>query len=45
MHVVVAGDAAQFADALRAKRPDAKVLKADMLDFDSVTLQSPPPVK
>jgi zinc protease len=45
MHVVVAGDAAQFADALRAKRPDAKVLQADTLDFDSVTLQSPPPVK
>jgi zinc protease len=45
MHVVVAGDAAQFADALRAKRPDAKVLQADTLDFDSVTLQSPPPVQ
>jgi zinc protease len=45
LHVVVAGDAAQFADALRAKRPDAQVLQADTLDFDSVTLQSPPPVK
>ena len=45
MHVVVAGDAAQFADALRAKRPDAKVLQADTLDFDSVTLQAPPPAK
>jgi zinc protease len=45
MHVVVAGDAAQFADALRAKRADAQVLQADTLDFDSATLQAPTPAK
>ncbi len=45
MHVVVAGDAAQFADALRAKHPDAQLLQADALDFDSVTLQAPPPAQ
>jgi zinc protease len=45
MHVVVAGDASQFADALKAKRPDAHVLQADSLDFDSVTLQAPSPTQ
>jgi hypothetical protein len=45
MHVVVAGDAAQFADALKAKRPEAQVLQADTLDFDSVTLQAPSPAQ
>jgi zinc protease len=45
MHVVVAGDAAQFADALRAQRADAQVLQADTLDFDSATLQAPTPAK
>ncbi len=40
-HVVVVGDAAQFAAAIRKNHPKAVLLKSTSLDLDSPSLQSP----
>ena len=38
LSIVVAGDASKFADALRAKYPDLKVVAQDKVDLDRATL-------
>lgn len=43
--VVVVGDAAQFAPALRKAEPKAALLEADKLDLDSASLRSPTAVR
>ncbi|KRE97650.1 multidrug transporter [Frateuria sp. Soil773] len=40
-HVVVAGDAAQFAPAIRKAHPQAQVLPMDALDLDRADLRAP----
>ncbi len=42
-HVVVVGDAAQFAAAIRKEHPKAVLLESTALDLDSPDLQSPGP--
>ncbi|HZX72269.1 MAG TPA: pitrilysin family protein [Rhodanobacter sp.] len=41
-HVVVVGDAAQFAAAIRKEHPKAVLLESTALDLDSPSLQAPP---
>jgi len=41
--VIVAGDAAQFGDALRAEHPDTRTIEAKRLDLDDPALVSPAP--
>ncbi|HEY5306989.1 MAG TPA: insulinase family protein, partial [Casimicrobiaceae bacterium] len=41
--VIVAGDAAQFGDALRAEHPDTRTIEAKRLDLDDSALVSPAP--
>ena len=40
--VVVVGDAAKFASAIRKEHPKALLLQSDALDLDSPSLQAPP---
>ena len=40
--VVVVGDAAQFAAAIRQAHPHAELLQSTALDLDSPSLQAPP---
>ncbi len=42
-HVVVVGDAAQFAGAIRKQHPEALLLESTALDLDSASLQAPRP--
>jgi hypothetical protein len=39
--VIIAGDAATFAPALRAKAPKLEVIAVDKLDLDSPSLRKP----
>jgi len=41
--VIVAGDAAQFGDALRAEHPDTRTIEAKRLDLDDPALVNPAP--